>query len=105
MKLIDLHVHSTYSDGTLTPYELAKLAKDTGLTAFALTDHDTVDGIPDALSACQEFEIELIQELNFLRNIREKISISSVWNWTGKAPAFCRRFISSRIPGISATER
>lgn len=65
MKLIDLHVHSTYSDGTLTPYELAKLAKDTGLTAFALTDHDTVDGIPDALSACQEFEIELIPGIEF----------------------------------------
>lgn len=65
MKLIDLHVHSTYSDGTLTPYELAKLAKDTGLTAFALTDHDTVDGIPDALSACQKFEIELIPGIEF----------------------------------------
>lgn len=65
MKLIDLHVHSTYSDGTLTPYELAKLAKDTGLTSFALTDHDTVDGIPDALSACQEFEIELIPGIEF----------------------------------------
>lgn len=65
MKLIDLHVHSTYSDGTLTPYELAKLAKDTGLTSFALTDHDTVDGIPDALSACQKFEIELIPGIEF----------------------------------------
>lgn len=65
MKLIDLHVHSTYSDGTLTPYELAKLAKDTGLTSFALTDHDTVDGIPDALGACQEFEIELIPGIEF----------------------------------------
>lgn len=65
MKLIDLHVHSTYSDGTLTPYELAKLARETGLTAFALTDHDTVDGIPDALIACQEFEIELIPGIEF----------------------------------------
>lgn len=65
MKLIDLHVHSTYSDGTLTPYELAKLARNTGLSAFALTDHDTVDGIPDALNACREFEIELIPGIEF----------------------------------------
>ena len=42
MKLVDLHVHSTCSDGTLTPSELVSLAKKTGVSAFALTDHDTV---------------------------------------------------------------
>lgn len=45
MKTIDLHVHSTYSDGSLTPEELVALALSAGLSAFALTDHDTTDGI------------------------------------------------------------
>ena len=47
-KTIDLHVHSTASDGTFTPTELVAEAKRCGLSAFALTDHDTVDGISGA---------------------------------------------------------
>lgn len=43
--MIDLHVHSTYSDGTFTPEQLLERARRLGLTAFALTDHDTVDGL------------------------------------------------------------
>ena len=49
MQLIDLHVHSTASDGTLTPTEVTKLALQCGLTAYALTDHDTVDGVAEAM--------------------------------------------------------
>ena len=49
-KTIDLHVHSTASDGTFTPTELVTEAKRCGLSAFALTDHDTVDGISEALA-------------------------------------------------------
>lgn len=51
MDYIDLHVHSNASDGTLTPSEVVNLAIDTGLYAIALTDHDTIDGIPEALHA------------------------------------------------------
>jgi predicted metal-dependent phosphoesterase TrpH len=46
--MVDLHVHSTRSDGTYTPEELVDYAIEKGLTAFALTDHDTVDGLDDA---------------------------------------------------------
>lgn len=49
MNTIDLHVHSTCSDGTLTPAELVTLASSIGLSAFALTDHDSTDGIAEAL--------------------------------------------------------
>ena len=49
--MIDLHVHSNHSDGTLPPEELVILAVQTGLTAFALTDHDTVSGIQAAKEA------------------------------------------------------
>lgn len=51
MKYIDLHVHSTFSDGTVTPSELVTLAASRGLSAFALTDHDTARGIPEAQAA------------------------------------------------------
>jgi len=50
--LIDLHSHSTFSDGTDTPEHLAQTAHQLGLTALALTDHDTLEGLPRFL-ACQ----------------------------------------------------
>ena len=47
---IDLHIHSTASDGTLTPSEILVLAQNLNLGAIAITDHDTLDGSKDALS-------------------------------------------------------
>ncbi|MDD3313649.1 PHP domain-containing protein [Pseudodesulfovibrio sp.] len=57
---IDLHTHSTASDGTLAPAELVRLAKETGLDAIALTDHDTFKGVPEALAAGRELGMEVI---------------------------------------------
>lgn len=51
MKIVDLHVHSTKSDGTFTPTELVQYAIEKGLSAFALTDHDTTEGIDEAIEA------------------------------------------------------
>ena len=47
--MVDLHVHSTCSDGTFTPEELVDYAMEKGLRAFALTDHDTVNGLDRAI--------------------------------------------------------
>lgn len=58
--MIDLHVHSTESDGTDTPLELVALAKQVGLHAFALTDHDTISGLKYARPAAEEAGIELV---------------------------------------------
>ena len=44
----DLQSHSTYSDGTLPPAEVVQRAANAGVTLFALTDHDTVGGVPEA---------------------------------------------------------
>lgn len=49
MGYIDLHVHTTESDGTLAPCEVVRYAKEKGLKAIAITDHDTIDGNKDAL--------------------------------------------------------
>ncbi|MCE9614201.1 MAG: PHP domain-containing protein [Lentisphaerae bacterium] len=51
--MIDLHAHSTYSDGTLTPAELVERAAGLGLKALALTDHDGTDGVGPLLDACE----------------------------------------------------
>ncbi len=58
--MIDLHVHSTASDGTNLPSELPILAKNAGLSAFALTDHDTVSGLADARRAAMAVGMELV---------------------------------------------
>ena len=60
MKLIDLHTHSSASDGSYRPAEVVRLAKEGGLVAMALTDHDTVDGLPEAVAAGQEYGVEII---------------------------------------------
>lgn len=65
MKLIDLHVHSNRSDGTFTPTELVDLAVQQNLSAFALTDHDTVSGVPEALEAGKKAGIEVLPGIEF----------------------------------------
>jgi len=60
MNLIDLHTHSTASDGSYRPAEVVQLAKEGGLKAIALTDHDTIDGIPEAMAAGARWGVEII---------------------------------------------
>lgn len=65
MKTIDLHVHSCMSDGSMTPEELVELAGQTGLAAFALTDHDTTAGIDRAVWAAKGTPVEIIPGIEF----------------------------------------
>ena len=53
-RFVDLHVHSTKSDGTYTPKDLVEYAIEKGLSAFALTDHDTVDGVEEAFNYAEK---------------------------------------------------
>lgn len=55
MSKIDLHLHSTASDGKLSPTDLVRKSAEAGLTVIALADHDTVDGITPALEAAKTF--------------------------------------------------
>jgi predicted metal-dependent phosphoesterase TrpH len=57
---IDLHMHSTFSDGLKTPTELVRMAAANGLKAISLTDHDSVSGIPELLSASAESNLEVL---------------------------------------------
>ena len=56
----DLHVHSTASDGTSTPEELVSLALERGLDVIAITDHDSVEGIPAAFAAARGTTLTII---------------------------------------------
>lgn len=57
---IDLHVHTTASDGTFSPSEVVCLAAKAGLSAIAITDHDTVSGYAEAAKAGEQYGIEII---------------------------------------------
>lgn len=58
--LIDLHIHSTASDGIHKPAELVKMAYDAGLSAIAIADHDSVDSVTEALAAGEKYGISVI---------------------------------------------
>ncbi len=66
----DLHSHSTASDGTLPPTELVRLAAEAGVEVLALTDHDTTDGIAEAVRAAADRDIEVVPG----------VEISVTWN-------------------------
>ncbi len=60
MREIDLHIHTTESDGTLTPAETVRLAHELGLRAIAVTDHDTAAGYPSAAAAGERLGVEVV---------------------------------------------
>lgn len=64
-KLCDLHTHSTYSDGTYSPIQLIAEAERVGLSAIALTDHNTLTGLPEFLSAAETSSVEAIPGIEF----------------------------------------
>lgn len=65
MKKIDLHTHSTFSDGTFTPTELILHAKNKNLDAISITDHDTIDGLDEGFDASIKYNVELITGVEF----------------------------------------
>ena len=64
--MIDLHVHTTASDGQFSPSQIIKMAVDKGLSRIAITDHDTAAGLKEAKAAAQELKINFVAgtELN-----------------------------------------
>lgn len=79
-KFIDLHTHSSASDGTDSPAELVRHAARAGLTALALTDHDTISGLPEAQEEGHRLGLEVIRgcELS-TRTDRGEMHILGLW--------------------------
>lgn len=63
--LIDLHTHSRCSDGSMEPRELVAHAKAEGITAIALSDHDCVDGVREAMEEGERLGVEVIPAIEF----------------------------------------
>lgn len=79
MSEIDLHTHSTASDGTYTPFELVRLARNINLKAIALTDHDTTGGLNEALNAANEMDMEVIPGCELSVEFQGVMHIVGLW--------------------------
>ena len=70
MAEVDLHLHTTFSDGTLTPTELVRLCAANGLRVISVSDHDSTEGLPEAREAAREFpQLELIPGIELSTDI------------------------------------
>ena len=72
---IDLHIHTTASDGSMTPEEVVKSAVDTGLSAIAITDHDTIDGFIQAKDIARTYSLELVPGIEISTKYHTNIHI------------------------------
>lgn len=77
MNIVDLHVHSTKSDGTYSPAQLVDYAMEKGLSAFALTDHDTVDGLEEAIAYTGKLRAKMQNETQTIPEVIPGIELSS----------------------------
>lgn len=84
---IDLHLHTTCSDGTLTPAECVARARARGLTIIAITDHDTIDGIASAQEAAAGTELWVLPGIEFNTDYHEKEVHVLGYGFDPQAPA------------------
>ena len=78
--MIDLHTHSTYSDGTLSPERLMRTAEEVGLSAIVLCDHNTIDGLTDFKEAAKGSAVEAIPGVEFSTDYGEvELHIVALW--------------------------
>ncbi|MCU0619956.1 MAG: PHP domain-containing protein [Gemmatimonadales bacterium] len=62
---VDLHVHTTASDGTAPPATVVRRAAEAGLSAIAITDHDTIDGVPEAIATGRQLGVRVVAGCEF----------------------------------------
>ncbi len=101
MRAVDLHTHSTASDGSYTPTELIDYAHEKGLASIAVTDHDTVAGLDEAIAAGSKYDdLEVIPGIEF-STVNEGKEVHVVGLYIDyKSPVFTKRleeFRNSRI--------
>ena len=104
--LIDLHLHTLYSDGVSTPEQVAEEAQKMNLAAIALTDHDTIEGCARLAKACSERDIEFIPGTELSTDIEgHEMHLLGYYLDTGndRQKAMARRFINERT--LDATQR
>src|SRR6201996_2182215 len=93
MSLIELQSHSTHSDGQLAPADVVAEAAKAGVTTLALTDHDAVAGVPEALEAGRELGVEIVPavEMSCVHEYAEDLHICGYWVDLQKIEPTCER--------------
>lgn len=84
---VDLHLHTTYSDGVLSPAEILTIKKQAGIEAAAITDHDTVSGVDEAIEAGRKLGIQVISGIELSTYGRFEVHILG-YNFNHKNPDF-----------------
>jgi predicted metal-dependent phosphoesterase TrpH len=69
---VDLHIHTTHSDGAYTPAQIVELARRAGLAALAVTDHDTLGGVPAAREAAAGSGVEIVSGVEITAEYRQR---------------------------------
>ncbi len=104
--MIDLHLHTTASDGTLAPAMLVARAASAGLTIISVTDHDTVAGLAEAREAAGRLRIRLVTGIEITAVAREKdVHVLAYFFDAGSAPllAFLERQRAHRLERVRET--
>lgn len=98
---VDLHMHTTFSDGLDTPTDLVAKASELGVCYLAITDHDTVDGLPEAIEAGQRYGVEVMSGIELtvqFENYRDIHILGYDFNPTDDAFAACiKRMQEARL--------
>jgi predicted metal-dependent phosphoesterase TrpH len=78
--MIDLHVHTSYSDGTFTPAQMLSLARERGLAIVAVTDHDTTKGLGEAGELGEEYGIQVVPGVEFSASLEgSSVHVLAYW--------------------------
>src|ERR1700748_2327900 len=98
MPLIELQSHSTHSDGQLPASEVVAEAAKAGVTTLALSDHDSVAGVPDAQAAGSELGVEIVPavEMSAVHEYAEDLHICGYWVDLEKIEPTCERAQAER---------
>lgn len=93
MALVELQAHSTHSDGQLAPGEVVAAAAEAGVTTLALSDHDSVAGVPEAEAAGRERGVEIVPavEMSCVHEYAEDLHICGYWVDLGTIEPACER--------------
>jgi predicted metal-dependent phosphoesterase TrpH len=97
--LIELQSHSTVSDGQLAPAGVVEEAAKAGVTTLALTDHDAIAGVPEALAAAQRLGIELVPaiEMSCVHEYAEDLHVCGYWVGLEAIAPACERAQQERV--------
>jgi hypothetical protein len=97
--VLDLQSHSTFSDGELPPAEVVAAAAQAGVTTLALTDHDAIDGVPEATSAAQDAGITLVPatEISCVHGRLDDMHMLGYWVDVAAIAPACERAQRERV--------